>query len=258
MEIVRPQFRSSFMGLNKNGVLDYIDKLEAELQDCESREKTRSFQLRSAYEEMDKIKEQLAAQEEEKALLIAAQEEEKSLLIAAQEEEKSLLLEKNELLRKELSDFRQQLKEEQKRCGELELSIQQVKKELSDSAPDPRIIQDALISAQRMSDIVISEANQEAQEIRSQANAEYLEKQQAGDELVAQAREDAHMIQLRVQDRCSQLRSSYDELLNEASQFKSELIEMYRQHLTFLSNFPMPKEFPAIEENILEIFGADE
>lgn len=236
MEIVRPQFRSSFMGLNKNGVLDYIDKLEAELQDCESREKTRSFQLRSAYEEMDKIKEQLAAQEEEK----------------------SLLLEKNELLRKELSDFRQQLKEEQERCGELELSIQQVKKELSDSAPDPRIIQDALISAQRMSDIVISEANQEAQEIRSQANAEYLEKQQAGDELVAQAREDAHMIQLRVQDRCSQLRSSYDELLNEASQFKSELIEMYRQHLTFLSNFPMPKEFPAIEENILEIFGADE
>lgn len=50
MEIVRPQFRSSLIGLNKNDVLNYIDKLEAGLQTTENREKSREFQVRSATE----------------------------------------------------------------------------------------------------------------------------------------------------------------------------------------------------------------
>ena len=112
---------------------------------------------------------------------------------------------------------------------------------------DPKTIQDAILNAQRMSEIVIVEAQQKAFDIREKARKDKKQQEEEGKKMVEDAKAEALRVTSEAELRCDSLQHEYDRILMDVTGFKAEIMKMYRKHMELLAALP-PKEIVEAEE----------
>ena len=224
------QFRGAFMGYNKADVDSYVARTEAEM-------KNREDQKEEWEQQKEEWKQQVAQLNAEIELL-------KKDLDAKQEEQQELL-DKNELLKKLLKksveDMKQQEVESEKKYEKLEEEYRDFQERIEAEGANPKTIQDAILNAQRMSEIVIVEAQQKALEIREKAKKERREQEEEGRLALEDARREAARVQEEAEQKCDDLQRTYDRILLDVTGFKAEMMGMYRRHMALLAALPEKK-----------------
>ena len=277
MDFMAPNFRSSIMGFNKMEVIDFMSRMESEMELYERRQtsadktiasmkgeiqdltrrmeiltdenrrlETSNAQLRQTASDGDDTK--VAADVYQKALdeiteLKAKLSGLEQKANAEPEDQQQLTLE-NEALKQKV----EQLTEELKSIAPLREEYDALRADANATEKERKEIQDALISAQRMSKIVIGEAREEAERVTAQARQE-------AEALALQAQQAASQTLAEAQQRNDALQASYDRMLMDTSKMKSELIDLYRRHLALLAEIPGTGEVPMLEEEALETVG---
>ncbi len=118
---------------------------------------------------------------------------------------------------KEISDsFKELMNENAEKDKKMAYLIETVKKYKQDEED----IKSALIYAQKQGREIISEAQQKAEQIISEANIK-------SDEIIGST------AQRRVREA-----EAYEKLKKEVAQFRSDLLGMYRDHLSLINNIP--------------------
>ena len=112
---------------------------------------------------------------------------------------------------------------------------------------DPKTIQDAILNAQRMSEIVIVEAQQKAMDLREKARQDKKQQEEEGKKMVEDAKAEALRVTSEAELRCDSLQHEYDRILMDVTGFKAEIMKMYRKHMELLAALP-PKEIVEAEE----------
>ena len=130
---------------------------------------------------------------------------------------------------------------------ELKKEYEEYRSRMEAEGTDPKIIQDAILNAQRMSEIVIVEAQQKALDIREKARKDKKQQEEEGRKLVEDAKTEAFRVTSEAELRCNNLQHEYDRILMDVTGFKSELLKMYRKHMELLAALP-PKEVIEIKE----------
>lgn len=255
----KPSFRGAFMGYHKTDVEDYLGRLESELEMYASRLAAADKTVATLRNELQNQNQRLDTLTEENYQLeitntklrqeaydydaskVDADIHQKVLEENRVLRQKAAALEENSLavqkLEGENAMLQEQLKtltEEYNATADLRKECENLRAEVAASEEQRKTIQDALISAQRMREIVLSEAHEEADRVTTEA------KQSASRTL-----EDARI-------RNDALQASYDRMLMDTSKMKSELIELYRKHLALLAEIPGKGEVPVLEEEVLE------
>ena len=220
------QFRGAFMGYNKADVDSYVARTEAEL-------KNREDQKEEWEQQKEEWKQQVAQLNAEIELL-------KKDLDAKQEEQQELL-DKNELLKKSVEDMKQQEVESEKKYEKLEEEYRDFQERIEAEGANPKTIQDAILNAQRMSEIVIVEAQQKALEIREKAKKERREQEEEGRQVLEDAKREAARVQEEAEQKCDDLQRTYDRILLDVTGFKAEMMGMYRRHMALLAALPEKK-----------------
>lgn len=144
-------------------------------------------------------------------------------------------------LRQENEELKRRLEELSSENGRLDTENQELRRgsgelrdRLASMEEQGASIQDALVSAQRMSRIVLTEAQEEASRVTTEAK-----------NIATQTLEDA-------KKRNDALQASYDRMLLDTGKMKSELIDLYRRHLALLAEIPGQGQVPVLEEEVLE------
>ena len=269
MGFTMPNFRSSMMGYNKSDVTAFLTRTESEMETFESRQAAADKTIASMKGEIQTLTRRLEVLTEENCNLessnaelrkaaydydenfVAADEHQKVLTEnsdlkaqldlwkkKAEEEPKAeklqQLLRENEELRQANAALKKELESGKADYEALQTECSELRSTASSTEKDLKAIQDALISAQRMSEIVMSEARAEAERLTEQAQ-----------QSAAQTLDEA-------QQRNLALQQSYDRMLMDTSKMKSELIDLYRRHLALLSEIPGQEEVPLLEDIVLE------
>lgn len=220
-------FRTAIMGYHRSDVDTYVSRLKSEQESQEERLKGWEERIGEQKEEIRKLNETLEEERREKTELeekqSALQKELEALQEKLREEE-----EKNEVLRNEYEDYRSRIEAE---------------------GVDPKIIQDAILNAQRMSDIVIVEAQQKAMDIREKARKEKRQSEEESRQLMEEARTEAERVTEEAERKCVNLQKEYDRILLDVTGFKAELMKMYRKHMELLAALP--------QKDIIEIEKVD-
>lgn len=254
-----PNFRSAFMGFHKADVVDYLGRMESELEMYSSRlaaaDKTvvtlrndmqnlnarleilteENYQLETSNTQLrkeayDYDASRVDADVHQKVLEENRELKEKLAALEGKPEEAQRLREENAQLQELLTS----LTEKYNATASLRQECENLRAEIAAAEDQRKTIQDALISAQRMREIVLSEARTEAERVTSEA-------QQSASQTLEEARQ-----------RNQALQASYDRMLMDTGKLKSELIELYRRHLALLAEIPGKGEVPALEEEVLE------
>ena len=289
-----PHFRNAVMGFNKAEVTDFLTRMDSEIEIYESRQaaadktigsmkneiqsltrrlemltedncrlETANTQLRQQVYEYDDTK--VSAEDHQKVMdenrelkeRLAQLEEDATGDDQAEEiqcltRENQELEQKADALTRELEALRQENQTLRQECESLRANR-------NTSEEDLKSIQDALVSAQRMSQIVIGEAREEAQRLTSQAQqeAETLTTQarQEAEALTSQAHQEATETLEDARQRNAALQASYDRMLMDTGKMKSELSELYRRHLALLAEIPGQGDVPVLEAEVLETVG---
>ena len=213
------QFRGAIMGYNKADVDSYVARTEAELKNREDQKEEWKQQVAQLNAEIERLKKDLDAKQEE------------------QQE----LLDKNELLKKSVEDMKQQEVESEKKYEKLEEEYRDFQERIEAEGANPKTIQDAILNAQRMSEIVIVEAQQKALEIREKAKKERREQEEEGRLVLEDARREAARVQEEAERKCEDLQRDYDRILLDVTGFKAEMMGMYRRHMALLAALPEKK-----------------
>lgn len=221
----RPQFRGAFMGYNKTDVDDYVARAESEIEIQESRQGRWEHQVAELNAEIDRLKNR----------------------IAYEDTVKQELQEKNLQYNRMISDLENQLQTVKEEKERLQQELVELKERADNSGANPKTIQDAILSAQRMSEMVIAEANQKAEEIRQMAELDRLEQEKAGRLAVEEAKMEALHVTEEAEQRCETLRRDYDRILLDVTGLKSGLMGIYRKHMELLAALP-EKEFSEYEK----------
>lgn len=157
-------------------------------------------------------------------------------------------------LEEEIQELHTEIEDQQKKLDQSEEKYEELKKEYEEyrsrmeiDGTDPKIIQDAILNAQRMSEIVIVEAQQKALDIREKARKDKKQQEEEGRKLVEDAKTEAFRVTSEAELRCNNLQHEYDRILMDVTGFKSELMKMYRKHMELLAALP-PKEVIEIKE----------
>ena len=157
-------------------------------------------------------------------------------------------------LEEEIQELHTEIEDQQKKLDQSEEKYEELKKEYEEyrsrmeaEGTDPKIIQDAILNAQRMSEIVIVEAQQKALGIREKARKDKKQQEEEGRKLVEDAKTEAFRVTSEAELRCNNLQHEYDRILMDVTGFKSELMKMYRKHMELLAALP-PKEVIEIKE----------
>lgn len=157
-------------------------------------------------------------------------------------------------LEEEIQELHTEIEDQQKKLDQSEEKYEELKKEYEEyrsrmeaEGTDPKIIQDAILNAQRMSEIVIVEAQQKALDIREKARKDKKQQEEEGRKLVEDAKTEAFRVTSEAELRCNNLQHEYDRILMDVTGFKSELMKMYRKHMELLAALP-PKEVIEIKE----------
>lgn len=251
LESANAQLRQTAFAYNDSKVeLDVHEKALAEIRELKEKLAQAEKRAASEAEVREKLIRDAAAEEENRKQLeqkavaeaearvilekkAAAEAEAREILekkVAAEAEAREKLTAEIAVLNSNAADNTQKMESVeglQKECESLRATVAALEKER-------KSVQDALISAQRMCEIVLQEAREKA------------------DSLVSKAEEDAQELITRAQQRNDDLQESYDRMLLDTGKMKSELIELYRRHLALLAEIPGSAEVPALEEDILE------
>ena len=154
----------------------------------------------------------------------------------------------------EIQEQRTEIEDQQKRLDEAEKKYEDLKREYEEyrnrmeaEGADPKTIQDAILNAQRMSEIVIVEAQQKAFDIREKARKDKKQQEEEGKKIVEDAKAEALRVTSEAELRCDSLQHEYDRILMDVTGFKAEIMKMYRKHMELLAALP-PKEIVEAEE----------
>ena len=157
-------------------------------------------------------------------------------------------------LEEELQEQRSEIEDQQKRLDGAEKKYEDLKREYEEyrnrmeaEGADPKTIQDAILNAQRMSEIVIVEAQQKAMDIREKARQDRKQKEEEGKKMVEDAKAEALRVTSEAELRCDSLQHEYDRILMDVTGFKAEIMKMYRKHMELLAALP-PKEIVEAED----------
>lgn len=157
-------------------------------------------------------------------------------------------------LEEEIQEQRTEIEDQQKRLDEAEKKYEDLKREYEEyrnrmeaEGADPKTIQDAILNAQRMSEIVIVEAQQKAFDIREKARKDKKQQEEEGKRMVEDAKAEALRVTSEAELRCDSLQHEYDRILMDVTGFKAEIMKMYRKHMELLAALP-PKEIVEAEE----------
>ena len=157
-------------------------------------------------------------------------------------------------LEEELQEQRSEIEYQQKRLDGAEKKYEDLKREYEEyrnrmeaEGADPKTIQDAILNAQRMSEIVIVEAQQKAMDIREKARQDKKQQEEEGKKMVEDAKAEALRVTSEAELRCDSLQHEYDRILMDVTGFKAEIMKMYRKHMELLAALP-PKEIVEAEE----------
>ena len=157
-------------------------------------------------------------------------------------------------LEEELQEQKTEIEDQQKKLDEAEKKYEDLKREYEEyrnrmeaEGADPKTIQDAILNAQRMSEIVIVEAQQKAMDIREKARQDRKQKEEEGKKMVEDAKAEALRVTSEAELRCDSLQHEYDRILMDVTGFKAEIMKMYRKHMELLAALP-PKEIVEAEE----------
>ena len=156
---------------------------------------------------------------------------------AAADQTIATLRQENETLKKQLEALSV---ENDRLCAdnqELRKKSGELRDRLTSMEEQGESIQNALISAQRMSRIVLTEAQEEA------------------DRVTIQAKNTATKTLEEAKKRNDTLQASYDRMLLDTGKMKAELIDLYRRHLALLAEIPGQAQVPVLEEEVLETVG---
>ena len=159
-------------------------------------------------------------------------------------QEKKCLQQENEQLRTQLEKLTQELSQGEglrTECADLRETVNLWQQERD-------AVRDALISAQRMGEMVLAEARTNARQLEADAK-------QSAEQTMEQARQSAAQTLEEARVRNEALQASYDRMLMDTSKMKSELIDLYRRHLALLAEIPGQAEVPALEAVVLEAVG---
>ena len=157
-------------------------------------------------------------------------------------------------LEEELQEQRSEIEDQQKRLDGAEKKYEDLKREYEEyrnrmeaEGADPKTIQDAILNAQRMSEIVIVEAQQKAMDIREKARQDKKQQEEEVKKKVEDAKAEALRVTSEAELRCDSLQHEYDRILMDVTGFKAEIMKMYRKHMELLAALP-PKEIVEAEE----------
>ena len=157
-------------------------------------------------------------------------------------------------LEEELQEQRSEIEDQQKRLDGAEKKYEDLKREYEEyrnrmeaEGADPKTIQDAILNAQRLSEIVIVEAQQKAMDIREKARQDKKQQEEEGKKMVEDAKAEALRVTSEAELRCDSLQHEYDRILMDVTGFKAEIMKMYRKHMELLAALP-PKEIVEAEE----------
>ena len=158
-----------------------------------------------------------------------------------QEKQQRKLEEEIQEQRTEIEDQQKRLDENEKKYEDLKREYEEYRNRMEAEGADPKTIQDAILNAQRMSEIVIVEAQQKAMDIREKARQDKKQQEEEGKKLVEDAKAEALRVTSEAELRCDSLQHEYDRILMDVTGFKAEIMKMYRKHMELLAALP-PKE----------------
>lgn len=164
-----------------------------------------------------------------------------------QEKQKKKLEEELQEQKTEIEDQQKRLDENEKKYEDLKREYEEYRNRMEAEGADPKTIQDAILNAQRMSEIVIVEAQQKAMDIREKARQDRKQKEEEGKKMVEDAKAEALRVTSEAELRCDSLQHEYDRILMDVTGFKAEIMKMYRKHMELLAALP-PKEIVEAEE----------
>lgn len=209
----KPMFRNSFMGYNKTEVDDYIARIESELEISENRQEKWEHKIQELNATIERLNHE------------------------SDEQQKSC----EELQKKNsetISRLENQLQNEKEEKLRFEKRIKELQEKIDSAGADPKTIQDAILNAQRMSEMLISEANEKADEIRNQAHIYQMEQESIAKRIVTDAEKEAEKVTEEAAVKCESLQRDYNSALLDVTQFKAELIQMYQKHIKLLDSLP--------------------
>lgn len=157
------------------------------------------------------------------------------------EKQKKKLEEELQEQKTEIEDQQKRLDENEKKYEDLKREYEEYRNRMEAEGADPKTIQDAILNAQRMSEIVIVEAQQKAMDIREKARQDKKQQEEEGKKLVEDAKAEALRVTSEAELRCDSLQHEYDRILMDVTGFKAEIMKMYRKHMELLAALP-PKE----------------
>ena len=163
------------------------------------------------------------------------------------EKQKKKLEEELQEQKTEIEDQQKRLDENEKKYEDLKREYEEYRNRMEAEGADPKTIQDAILNAQRMSEIVIVEAQQKAMDIREKARQDKKQQEEEGKKLVEDAKAEALRVTSEAELRCDSLQHEYDRILLDVTGFKAEIMKMYRKHMELLAALP-PKEIVEAEE----------
>ena len=164
-----------------------------------------------------------------------------------QEKQQKKLEEELQEQKTEIEDQQKRLDENEKKYEDLKREYEEYRNRMEAEGADPKTIQDAILNAQRMSEIVIVEAQQKAMDIREKARQDRKQQEEEGKKLVEDAKAEAMRVTSEAELRCDSLQHEYDRILMDVTGFKAEIMKMYRKHMELLAALP-PKEIVEAEE----------
>lgn len=164
-----------------------------------------------------------------------------------QEKQQKKLEEELQEQRLEIDDQQKRLDGAEKKYEDLKREYEEYRNRMEAEGADPKTIQDAILNAQRMSEIVIVEAQQKAMDIREKARQDKKQQEEEGKKMVEDAKAEALRVTSEAELRCDSLQHEYDRILMDVTGFKAEIMKMYRKHMELLAALP-PKEIVEEEE----------
>ncbi len=224
-----PQFRGAIIGYNKAEVDDYVARAEFELKINESRQGKFEKQISELNAEINRL----------------------NNILDAERAEKKPLSDKVAHLNRMIEDMDSQLQRANSEKAKVQQEFRELQEKVDSEGINPKIIQDAILNAQRMGEIVISEANEKAEEIMHQAEADRRAQEEAGRKAIEEAKEEASRVIGEAERKCSNLQQDYDRILMDVTGFKAEMLKMYRRHMELLATLP-EKEIPELEGDFRE------
>lgn len=138
----------------------------------------------------------------------------------------------------QLKQDEEQSAEQAKRLAELTAENEKLHKSLSEYEADGDMLKSAIINAQRIGENVIREANQKADDIVHRANLRSDDIIRDANDLLQQANDRADEIMNEASDKTQAEEREYERVRMEVTRFKSDILNLYRNHVESLSRIP--------------------